>query len=859
MNWKKATMRILGMSLTASMMLSAVGCAKVASSKSTSTSESSIFTETTTTQTNETVPPAPVEPEPFYQAEVIPLKTHVEGENADSELKWAYAPIFVGDYVIFEEENYYNRLTDETTNSQIYDMNRWYFIFDLDGNQVGKIEPPGYAVQFQNTSFCMTRDNELVMCYATDSELGEHTIHLRKYTLSGERLQDSAFHDPWGSDIVGVTVQNDGSFIVVTSSSVFYVDKDCLDVEQVDFPDGDLCIGMYEEDGTYYAQMITMLGMGANYSCRLTAIVTPADPVADRDAHNLVGMKVFQNAGSVYAMTKNKLGRLSLKSGEFSQILDWNQTDIDRSLITQGDVKVVRDGTMAQPITLMDYTDLSVADMDDSKEIDVGQGEKRVDEERQYAELYVSTVSSIDDNEAVLIHFTKSDSNPSVGKKTIWVGGVDLANSGFSQFVVSYNARPESTAWIKLSDYSDFDSPYDFMKPILVTKKEDVVSQLYKQMLSGVGPDMLFGFADSPIFDKNEILIDLNPYLDGIRGIDRMEYFSNVFEAFCTGGKLYQLPLTFSIQGIMRNEELYDQSNAVTLNHILALIHEAGNKNLPCPPMPPSVIEKLFISNTLSQGVDYENGTVNYTHGDILSLLALMQEMENSDYTYTDDTPTGNRPITANGGTEGYYSTMSAYFDLADMYWGDVYFAPTEICNLEQFTGAYMTHSDAELGGYPLPSDTGYTAKAYYSVGIASYCSYKEEAWNFVSYLLSKDVQTEIAMSCMVKNMLTGTLPVNVEAFRELCRFEITVKLDWTHPGTSKDGTPVQYEYDLNYEKAEAFENMVSRITRRYLDDSNIHTIIQNHWYMINNGVGGLVEASESIIKEMSDYLQSRG
>ena len=737
--------RIAGLGLAVSMMLSVFGCAKSpASDTTTSTSDSSASSQTSASETEKTVVEST--PEPFYQATELKLETKI-ANNRPYFFKNTSVPLFVGDYLIFQEERYFSVDQDEDDffgDGEVLDSS--IFVFDLQGNQLGIIKAPEYWATMNDRRFCTDPENNVVMCLASESD-GGNTIRISVYEPNGTMRQDTTFQDPWASNLVGISVNADGDFIVVTSSTVYRVGKDGLDVETIDFPQGEICIGAFEQNGTYYSERMSMQGSVDDYICKLSGLTPEENVSGDRNAKNLMGMKVFQNNHDVYAMTKNKLGRLDLSSGEFSQILDWNQTDIDRSLITGGNVKVNSDGTKAQPIVLMEYSDNEMAKQE--KELrrnspDQDEPKTRTEEERQYADIYVATILDTDTGEdPVLLHFTKSDTNPSLGRKILWVGGVDLASGGVSRFVSEYNARENSPAWIKMTDYSDFDTPYDFMK----TKKEEVESQLYKQMLSGVGPDMLFGFADSPVFDRSELLVDLNPYLDGIYGIDRKEYFDNVLQSFCTDGKLYQIPLVFSVHALFANMDNLGGKEKLTLPEILALSKELPDGKDISIPIAPEVFERLYINNTISEAVNYPESTVGYTSEDILALLEWMEYMQNSEYSYYSQ---GN--------------VFDTRYLLAS-YWNDVLFATSEVSSFQQWADLYINSGEGKMWGYPLKSESGYTAQSSYSIGIASYCSFKEEAWDFISYLLSQEVQTEMGKETKEIFGATVPVPLNEKAF----------------------------------------------------------------------------------------------
>ncbi|MBR5937486.1 MAG: hypothetical protein IKZ90_04355 [Clostridiales bacterium] len=84
-------------------------------------------------------------------------------------------------------------------------------------------------------------------------------------------------------------------------------------------------------------------------------------------------------------------------------------------------------------------------------------------------------------------------------------------------------------------------------------------------MKSGTGPDVILNCASVSGFNSDKVLVDLNPYMDGANGIDRSKYFDNIFRAFETNGKLYQLPLVVLLCGLAGNPELLGKPESWTL------------------------------------------------------------------------------------------------------------------------------------------------------------------------------------------------------------------------------------------------------------------------------------------------------
>ena len=76
-------------------------------------------------------------------------------------------------------------------------------------------------------------------------------------------------------------------------------------------------------------------------------------------------------------------------------------------------------------------------------------------------------------------------------------------------------------------------------------------------MVSGTGPDILVNFGYFSQFNTDDVLVDLNTLIDDKdSNIKREDYYDNILRAAETNGKLYQIPLTYRISGLLGNADL---------------------------------------------------------------------------------------------------------------------------------------------------------------------------------------------------------------------------------------------------------------------------------------------------------------
>ena len=153
-----------------------------------------------------------------------------------------------------------------------------------------------------------------------------------------------------------------------------------------------------------------------------------------------------------------------------------------------------------------------------------------------------------------IIEFTKAQSNPHAGKKVLELYGVDYSmNCAVSDAIVSFN-ETSTDYHIEITDR--YDSNYlnldirsaDDYSAYLEEVKAATSSKLATDLMNGEGPDILINASQYGQLNNPEYLTDLTPYMSVL---PPDEYFTNIINAAEVDGKLYNLPVSFYIEGII--------------------------------------------------------------------------------------------------------------------------------------------------------------------------------------------------------------------------------------------------------------------------------------------------------------------
>ena len=150
---------------------------------------------------------------------------------------------------------------------------------------------------------------------------------------------------------------------------------------------------------------------------------------------------------------------------------------------------------------------------------------------------------------------TKASTNPNAGKTVLELYATNgYVDQTISEAIVRFN-ETNKEYFIEVTGRYTADGVYYYMPD---DSQDDVSNEMLQDNMSlndklamdimnGIGPDILIFTDDMGRLNNSNNLADLSKYLGEL---DQDKYFTNVINAAKTDGKLYQLPVTFGIEGI---------------------------------------------------------------------------------------------------------------------------------------------------------------------------------------------------------------------------------------------------------------------------------------------------------------------
>lgn len=313
----------------------------------------------------------------------------------------------------------------------------------------------------------------------------------------------------------------------------------------------------------------------------------------------------------------------------------------------------------------------------------------------------------------------------------------NLTNGEYLIKPVKYNAdgiNPEiSITYPYASDNSSDISVYR----AYLDSTDEYIDKLGEIILSDDAPDIVLDAGVFAQLDTSDYFVDLNDCIDGDDGIDRNEYFNNVLTACNTSDALYQMPITFDVNGLTTDSDY----TGFTYDNYYPYLQETGQEDLmACTLYRYQYFEECF-SVSYQDYINREQGTVSLQNDSFYALLNYMASISAS-ASYDDQT--------------NYYSLQVCQY--SKIHGLDSYLYSCYVGNSYYETGDDGTYLN--LVGIPSYVERGAAASIVTSAAITNKSDYADAAWSFIKFLASEDIQS-LDFDLFSEN---SSIPININA-----------------------------------------------------------------------------------------------
>ena len=476
--------------------------------------------------------------------------------------------------------------------------------------------------------------------------------------------------------------------------------------------------------------------------------------------------------GNVLFTTKQGISKIDLNSKTVDQIFDYNCCGVNRQYLSN----------------------LEIADCSEDSFLLCGQYSTTTAFDSVFVKSYA------------IVELTRADKNPHAGKKVIELYVPDgKIDSTISDAIITYNDT-NSDYFIKVStrynidDYfgsSDIGSQDDYDSAWLQANAS-LSNDLIVDIMNGEGPDIFLNTSEIGQLNNESYLADLSPY---VSELSSDEYFINIIDGARIDGKLYQLPISFTIEGIQTDPQFAGASGTgFTTDEYETFLYEVLDGK--------DVIESgqaLYFAKLFSAMSDVfiKDGQVDFSCPEFEQLARFVKDnVRQSSVSWSTDTEdeTSLDLAVSNNRTARY-------------------------CTCPGISGYLIKRAQINNGtailGLPSTDGRGPLFGTDISIAVSAHAVDVNACADFVKILLTDDIQTKLVMS--------DKFVINRDALRQGCNAAIDYFNN--EVGTQEiydyeEGTYVRLRTEFTSQDTDNLENTILSCSRMNSADSDMSMIL---------------------------------
>ena len=489
--------------------------------------------------------------------------------------------------------------------------------------------------------------------------------------------------------------------------------------------------------------------------------------------------------GNVYYSTPGGISKIDIKAKTDEEMFNYSWCGINRNILTN----------------------LQIAEISEDSFLLLGE---------QYIMNPYTQIAGLDGSVFYMIEFTKADKNPHAGKTILEMySSYGYTDDKIADAILEFN-ETNSNYYIEVADRYKNVAEYDYnkmnsdddMDAQWLNYSAELSNKLAMDILNGEGPDILMDVSSFGQLNNTECLADLSPY---VGNLDPDKYFTNIADAAKVDGKLYNLPLCFSIEGIQTDSKYAGKSGiGFTTEEYEQFLKETLNGKDVISSGQSMYFAKLF--NAMSSKF-IVNGKADFSDPEFKALAEFVKDNVQERSTSWDEMNTDE-----NGGYSTYvlggynvsenglamYSNCGSYYDF--------------------FSGLEALNGSSAILGLPSADGLGPMAGNYSSIAVSAQSSSVDACGEFVKLLMSDNYQEEIASK-------SGYFVLNKEAFRKAGKAAIDYYnekggVDLMNYDQYGNQLPPKNKLKFNESQLDDLEKTISSCTFMNFEDAAINLIL---------------------------------
>ncbi len=324
-------------------------------------------------------------------------------------------------------------------------------------------------------------------------------------------------------------------------------------------------------------------------------------------------------------------------------------------------------------------------------------------------------------------------------KKTVTLSALEISDS-FSSVIREYNSQNHDYR-IEIKTYRDYGDQESYI---------NAATDFNLDIISGRIPDIVFITHSMPMqrYSDRGLFADLYEYMDNDPGFDRNDYNPNILSRLETDGHLYTMIDSYFIFTLMgKAKDLSDDiRDGWTWDEFNSFVSQ---KQISTPPVNDNYMsfsQKGFLQNILfinfHDFIDLNNGTCSFDNSGFNGLVKMAGS-------YPAEPVLGEADF-INGNPLFMFAAMNSF----------------------NHYKLYERNFGEEAAFFPVPSADGTNRSSYaynYRIAITKDAKEKEEAWEFVKYLLTDYQDTHYSITGDLMSGITD-FPVRTSSLNKLAQ-----------------------------------------------------------------------------------------
>ncbi|WP_289355582.1 ABC transporter substrate-binding protein [Paenibacillus sp. S-12] len=314
---------------------------------------------------------------------------------------------------------------------------------------------------------------------------------------------------------------------------------------------------------------------------------------------------------------------------------------------------------------------------------------------------------------------------PSTTEKKKIVFSTGFPNDYFKLAKQHYEAKHPNIT-IELQSVESDDSQ-------LEQSMEKFVKTTNTALLSGKGPDLInLDQLPSADYITKGLLTDMSKIIDKDPAFKKEDYFNNVLYGIKANGGIYGMPLYFFVYGLIGNQTFIEKSGvtfddtrwtwadfAETAKQLTKNADKEYFRYALGGITPEHMLSKFF-NDQYGSYVDQVNGEAKFDTSNFIQMMKQVKSLYDNKIVNSTEFSLIFNPVQINS-PEDYIRVLRQ----------------------SEFGGKFAYKSKLYLSPNPEEGKPGATFRTYMTLGINNKSSVKPEAWDFIKYMVSEEMQSQ--------------------------------------------------------------------------------------------------------------------